>query len=201
MFSKITTVGSLLGVAAGSVLFTQDTPLLGRSLVTNFDLSNATAISQAKNAFPSIVDSLFEAGALNADNMTFSVDVFSAATNKSIYSYSHVGDNEGGSLTAGKLDDETVTRIGSVSKLFTIYALVTKMGFDVLNRPVTDFLPELLPLNTTQTFDRIRFQDLTVGALASQQGGTGGAAEILALKNETEKITAQGEWPALRTLS
>lgn len=193
MFSKITTVSSLLGVAAGSVLFTQDTPLLGRSLVANFDLSNATAISQAKNAFPSIVDSLFEAGALNADNMTFSVDVFSAATNKSIYSYSHVGDNEQGSLTAGKLDDETVTRIGSVSKLFTVYALVTKLGFDVLNRPVTDFLPELLPLNTTHTFDRIRFEDLTVGALASQQGGTGGAAELLALRTEMEKITGQGE--------
>lgn len=183
-----------MSVAAGSVLFTQDTPLTGRSLVANFDPSNATAISQAKEAFPSIVDSLFEAGALNTTDMTFSIDVFSAATNKSLYSYTHVGQNEEGSLTAGKLDDGTITRIGSVAKLFTVYAIIAKMGIDVLNRPVTDYLPELISTNTTHSVERIRFEDLTVGALASHQGGTGGAAEALAINPEhPEDVTPQGK--------
>lgn len=193
MLLKLVILNTFLGFALGSVLFTKDTPLLGRALVANFNLSNATAIRQAKDAFPSMISDLFEGGVLDPDNMTFSVDVFSAATNQSIYSYTHVGSNERASLTAGRLNDETVTRIGSVSKLFTVYALMAKLGIDAMNRRVTDYLPELLPQNGTRSFERIRFEDLTIGALASQQGGTGGAVEAIALRKEMEKITPEGE--------
>lgn len=58
----------------------------------------------------------------------------------------------------------SVYRIASISKLFTVYMLLLNDGRKYWDSPVGDLVPELkLP----------EWQDITIGALASQLGGVG----------------------------
>lgn len=173
--------GSLLAFAAkaaGEVVLTDHVPLLGPSFVSNFDPSNSSAMCSARTAVPEILGSMFSSGELNSTDLIISIDVFSAATNKSIYSYYHVGENGQKALTAGILDENTIMRIGSVTKLYTVYALVVKYGLDILNKPLTSVIPELVVTKNqlTNWLHDMSFNELTIGALSSHQGGTGGAA-------------------------
>jgi CubicO group peptidase (beta-lactamase class C family) len=172
-------LGTLLGFAASSaarIVATDEAPLIGPTFLTNFDPSNSTAIANAKTKFPGLIDNLFSTGALNRTDLAFSIDVFSAATNTSIYRYSHVGEDSKDSITSGVLDDKTISRIGSVTKLFTVYAIIAKAGIRVFSDPVTKYLPELAGNSSKSPLERIRWEDITVGALASQQAGSGGVA-------------------------
>jgi hypothetical protein len=45
---------------------------------------------------------------------------------------------------------------------------------EVLTQPVTKFLPELAGNSSDDPLLRLRWEDITVGALAAQQAGTGG---------------------------
>lgn len=164
----------LAGCSAADVVATDQVPLLGPSFISNFDNSNSRAIKEAKSAFPGIIESLFSSGDLNRTDLIFAVDVFSASTNDSIYSYYHVGEGQEYALTAGRLDDRTVSRIGSVSKLFTAYTIIAQAGMEVLSHPVTRYLPELAGNSTRNPLQRIDWNQITVGALLSHQAGSGG---------------------------
>ena len=75
------------------------------------------------------------------------------------------------------LNDDTIYRIGSVSKLYTVYAILANAGMGVLDHPVTRYLPELAGNSGSDPLQRISWEDVTVGALASQLGGTRGFRE------------------------
>ncbi|EEU37479.1 uncharacterized protein NECHADRAFT_105590 [Fusarium vanettenii 77-13-4] len=164
------------------IVATDNVPLLGQSFASNFDLSKSKAIEDAKAKFPSLIEELFESKALDKDGLIFSLDVFSASTNSSIYSYRHVGKNEEKSLTAGNLTDTTISRTGSVSKLFTAYAFIAKAGMEVFSHPVTRYLPELAGNKSENPLERIDWDEITVGTLLSHQAGTGGVSEGLILE-------------------
>lgn len=185
---------------------TEVVPLVGPAFLSNFDPTNSHAINNATEAFPSIIESLFDSGALNKTDLVFTVDVFSAATNTSLFSYHHVGQGQEPVLTAGKLDDQTIGRTGSVTKLFTAYALLVKAGIGIFDTPVTDYLPELRRTPSVDDegdlLDHIRWEEITIGALASHQAGSGGAGSFLKEHaGEEASITPQGKqhWLGLPT--
>ncbi|KAJ5620773.1 hypothetical protein N7510_004757 [Penicillium lagena] len=73
-----------------------------------------------------------------------------------------------------KVGADTVFRIGSISKLFTVYSLLVRGGFDIFEGPVTKYVPELRKagLNSTvDPIDDVNWEEVTVGALASQLSG------------------------------
>ncbi|KAJ5127620.1 hypothetical protein N7448_008399 [Penicillium atrosanguineum] len=182
MFVHNLLAGLVLGCTIGSaerIVATSEVPLIGPSFISNFDPSNSSAIQNAKAEIPGLIDTLFSEGTLNRTDLAFSIDVFSAATNGSIYSYSHVGDNAKKALTSGVLNDKTISRIGSVTKLFTVYAIIAKAGIEIFSHPVTRYLPELAGNSSHDPLERISWDDITVGALASQQAGSGGIADFL----------------------
>ncbi|TQV93766.1 Beta-lactamase/transpeptidase-like protein [Cordyceps javanica] len=82
-------------------------------------------------------------------------------------------------LSAGsvaKIDADSMYRIGSISKLFTVYSLLVNHGSDILDKPVTDFVPELeaaaaAAADDASAVDAVRWREVTVGALASQLAG------------------------------
>jgi len=152
---------------------TEECPILGPVTTSGFDLSTFEAIKNASAAFPSIIESLFSNGIVNETHTSFAINVFSTATNESLYSYYHAAEALNGTLSTGKLDDGTAFRVGSVSKLFTAYAILVKEGFDVLDKPVTEILPELVGNNRSEPVERVIWEDVTVGALLSHQGGSG----------------------------
>lgn len=182
---RTASLGLVLSSAFGgttAALFspTDFVPLLGPSFLSNFDPTNTVPIREAIDAFPKTVDSLFENGSLNKTDLIIDVDVFSAATNESLYSYRHVGEGQEVTLTAGVLNDTTISKIGSVSKLFTTYAIIAKAGIEIFSHPITRYIPELACNSTSNSsngtpLDHIRWADVTVGALASHQAGSGGA--------------------------
>lgn len=170
-------IASLLGFAtssAATIVATDEVPLIGPAFISNFDPSSSSAIHDARMKVPRQIENLFSKGTLDRTDLAFHIDVFSAATNRSIYSYSHVGKDANRSLTAGVLNGKTISRIGSVTKLFTAYAIIAKGGMEVFAQPVTKFLPELAGNPSDDPLERISWGDITVGALASQQAGTGG---------------------------
>ncbi|KAJ4184764.1 hypothetical protein NW767_013060 [Fusarium falciforme] len=168
--------------AAGSaarIVATDNVPLLGPAFASNFDISKSKAIEDAKAKFPDLIEELFESKALDKDGLIFSLDVFSASTNSSIYSYKHVGKSQEKALTAGNLSDTTISRTGSVSKLFTAYAIIAKGGMEVFSHPVTRYIPELAGNKSENPLERIDWDEITVGTLLSHQAGTGGVSEGL----------------------
>jgi CubicO group peptidase (beta-lactamase class C family) len=168
----------LTGCSATRIVATDQVPLLGPSFISNFNNSRSQAINEAISEFPDIIEDLFSSGDLNRTDLIFAVDVFSASTNASIYSYYHVGEGQEYALGAGRLDDQTVSRVGSVSKIFTAYAIIAQAGIEVFSHPVTRYLPELAGNRTGNSLQRIDWSDITVGALLSQQAGSGGPTGI-----------------------
>lgn len=155
---------------------TDDCPILGPAFPSDFDLTNSTAIKKAISTFPDLVDKVFDSGVINRSDVSFAIDVFSSETNASIYSYAHSGEDLKSFLTGGVLDDGTIFRVGSVSKLHTVYALLAVAGLEIFEHPVTKYLPELGCEDSPG--NRIAWDEVTVGALASQMGGTGGFREF-----------------------
>jgi CubicO group peptidase (beta-lactamase class C family) len=153
---------------------TEECPILGPVLPSGFDLSKFKVVQETKSNFPNIIESILSSGTINETHTSFAINVFSTATNESLYSYYHAAEALNDTLSTGKLDDETVFRIGSVSKLYTAYALLANSGFDIVNRPVTEILPELAGNNRSEPTERVIWEDVTIGALLSHQAGSGG---------------------------
>ncbi|KAF2187570.1 beta-lactamase/transpeptidase-like protein [Zopfia rhizophila CBS 207.26] len=189
-----------LAIGQSPILPTDDCPILGPSFPSDFDLTNSMAIKEAIAAFPSLIDTLFEGEIppLNKSATSFQIDVFSTQTNTSIYNYSHTGDILAPALTAGVLDDGTQFRIGSVSKLYTTYAMLNVAGLEIFDHPVTKYLPELA--GNTEPSDKIIWEEVTVGALASQQGGSGGFLLGTATCFQTETCDVQAFLAEMRDI-
>lgn len=169
---------STAGTASARILQpAEDCPILGPAFPSSFDIANTTAFRNAVESFPSRLEELFEDGTFNRTSTAISVDVFSAHSNQSIFSYYYAPPSLNESLTQGVLNDGTIQRIGSVSKLFTIYALIVKGGWKIFQDPVTKYVPELAGNPEDDALDKIRFEDVTVEALASHIAGTGGFSE------------------------
>lgn len=175
--SMLFTAAVACALAAGSSAFitgTDDIPLIGPSFLSNVDLSNSQHLQDAKSEFSNRIEELFSSSKLNRTDLVFALDIFSANTNGSIHEYFHVGEGQEEVLTSGRLDFNTIGRLGSVSKLFTAYALVAEAGIEVFSHPVTRYFPELRGNSSSVPLNRIHWDEITVGALASHQAGTGG---------------------------
>ncbi|CAG9983129.1 unnamed protein product [Clonostachys byssicola] len=175
MHFNIALTSAFVVTASASIIGTDHNPLIGPSFPTNFGYSTSKHLEDAKTEFSSRLEQLFSSGKLNQTDLVFAVDVFSANTNSSIYSNFHVGEGQEKILTTGELNSDTIGRLGSVSKLVTAYGLIAEAGIEVFSHPVTKYFPELLSNSTTP--NRINWEEITVGALASHQAGTGGIGD------------------------
>lgn len=108
---------------------------------------------------------------MDSNAYSLSLQIVAASEQSPLFEFYHkatdhvfVGTDEG-----EELEGETVLRIGSETKMFTVYALLLECGFDCFNDPVTKYVPELLEEN----FGNPSWNDITVGALAGQLSGIG----------------------------
>lgn len=164
----------LLSIPNIYALPSDDCILLGPMFPAEFDITTTDAFRNAAESFPRAINSLFSNGTLNETGVTFAIDVFSTATNNTIYSYYHSGSALDSYLSTGDLNDNTMFRIGSVTKLFTVYAIIVHSGWQIMEKGVVEILPELKGNKGSDPLDRIVWEDITVGALAAQLGGNGG---------------------------
>lgn len=78
------------------------------------------------------------------------------------------------------IDDNSVYRIGSVSKAYTVLGALLLKGAK-MNDPVTEYLPELRDLKTQQSENNaittVEWDKISLLALASHMGGIGADCE------------------------
>ncbi|KAF2137390.1 uncharacterized protein K452DRAFT_208381, partial [Aplosporella prunicola CBS 121167] len=138
---------------------------------------STSAIQGAQESFAAqLEDALNGADELGSSlllNETFfSISVFSSTS--SLFTYHHVAApsevaDEG--LTSKTLDGDSIYRIGSVSKLLTLYTLLVAQGDVDWNQPITKFVPELSDGETDDELRSIQWEDVTIGALATHLAG------------------------------
>jgi hypothetical protein len=77
---------------------------------------------------------------------------------------------------------DSIFRIGSISKLFTVYALLLNDGLAHWDSPITDFVPELREdVNSHgngSDVDHVKWEEVTLGSLASFMSGIGRDCEM-----------------------
>ena len=89
------------------------------------------------------------------------------------YQYHHIGPLvANSSYGVNKVDADSIYRIGSISKLLTIYLFLLSEGDVRWSDPVTKHLPQLLQYKTESWNDVTPdWESITVGDLAGQMAG------------------------------
>lgn len=112
----------------------------------------------------------------NPNSTSYSLEIFAAYNDKPIWSWYHTAPELIAANTSGvkTVDSNTVYRLGSVTKIFTIYTFLVEAGDVHWNEPVTSFVPELKSMADKATDDPVMNVDwgsITLGGLASQMAG------------------------------
>jgi hypothetical protein len=107
--------------------------------------SSSQALSGASSESYDAITEAIKTGASEygpVDNQTtsFSIAVFSAATNETLFEYNFEAPQLNGSLTKGKLTENTVYRTGSLGKLFIMFLFLADIGDSVFLDSVTKYL-------------------------------------------------------------
>ncbi|KAF7519973.1 hypothetical protein PCG10_009453 [Penicillium crustosum] len=87
-----------------------------------------------------------------------------------LFDYYHTGNDLSPNGT-GNVGPDTVFRIGSISKLFTVYQLLLQGGHNLLNEPIWRYLDGLPANDDYNANPTVKWDEITVGALAGQMGG------------------------------
>lgn len=138
-----------------------------------------SALSNLTQRFDSAVQSQNTTwGAFPVNNVSFSTGVFWTGSNDLLFHYDHNGQQL--PLTPSsktQTDSDTIYRVGSVSKVFTVYTQLLQNGDAFWSEPVGKYVPELAQAaaNTSlsSTFGLPQWNDITIGELASQQAQVG----------------------------
>lgn len=93
---------------------------------------------------------------------TYSIQVFSGFSDDNVYETYRRGENLS-ELSALFIDGDTIYRIASMSKLFTIFMLLVEIGEGIWTDPLSKYLPEL---RSESAWDEV-----TVGSVAGQLAG------------------------------
>ncbi len=132
-------------------------------------LTKSTAIPKSVQALNKSLSSALRNSTLVTSGISFYVSVFTA--DQVIFDSSYASPTTNGSLTSGVLNKDTLFRIGSVSKLLTVYSLLAATGLENLNDPVTKWIPELNNATFVNNVSTVRWQDVSIKALANHMVG------------------------------
>ncbi|KAE8151562.1 beta-lactamase/transpeptidase-like protein [Aspergillus avenaceus] len=136
---------------------------------------------------------------LPINTTTFAVQVFSAHTQDSIYEYLYTSPTYSPAPGHGAPNAtfDSVYRIASISKMFTVLTLLANDGYAHWASPITQFIPELESIARSQN-SRIQWSEITIGDLAGQLSGVPhdyGAGDLAGMYGN-EEMQAMG-FPAL----
>ena len=158
--------------------------LLGPGFPPPKDLSsNSSLVHAAWSNFTATLESYMRANTTveglvrDLDSYTFSINAFSvhdeAATEK--LQYHHTGPDVKSSNTGVKhVDGDSIYRVASITKLFTVYLTLLEVGSGYWDCPITDFLPDLAAFAEKTPLDPLHVVDwngVTLGTLAGQISG------------------------------
>lgn len=133
------------------------------------------ATNEAIKAAVSNLTSTFEEITDSAQNYSFALEVFSArGSSDPIFSVLHTAPKLATQNTTGvkTVDENTVFRLGSLTKIYTIYTFLINAGDKLWNEPITKYVPELQALtNRSDPVVNTAWDEVTIGGLATQMTG------------------------------
>lgn len=184
IFSLFVAVACFASPAASAV-YSRPCPLYGLDLPVPTSLSTAYAFQAASKSFEAQLTAAVQGssnatalyGDFDGNTSAFSLEFYSVNEDKPLFTYHSTPvsfkENNTGTLT---VDSDSIYRIGSVSKLWTVYVFLIAAGDASWNDPITKYVPELYAIaqeNDLNAVARVSWDSVTVGALAGQMAGIG----------------------------
>ena len=154
-------------------------PLLGASFPAPQNLSGSSIVQSAIQNLTAAIQQAGSTGnsshgTFNTNATSFSIQIFDTTSSEPLFDFHNsaplLANASNGVQSVGA---NTVYRIGSLSKLFTVYTFLVEAGDAHWNDPVTDYVPELKTAaeQSTDSINSVQWSDVTLGALASQMAG------------------------------
>ena len=162
-------------------------PLLGPAFPPFVLNNNDPLLTHAMKNLTGMFDSLVKKGTgPNGDvspNTTFSISIFSSNQGSSAdeplfwqYHYTSPTLSKDPPRAVKFVTEDSIYRIGGLTEVFTVWSLLLEEGGQVLSEPITKYLPELASHsntsnNTAHSVEKTRWDEITVGQLASHMSG------------------------------
>ncbi|KAI1365730.1 beta-lactamase/transpeptidase-like protein [Xylaria arbuscula] len=172
MLINFTIVG-LFALTTSVVAASLTCPLAGPGFLSPSHLSNSSALSETIAKF----ELLSQNATLLGNDTAWAVALFSSKENKTLYEYYYLPPIDAG---VSKVDCNSIFRIGSVTKVFTVWSFLMEVGDKEFQTPITKYIPELANLtcpkeiNQQEVYndiDCVKWDEVTLGQLASQAAG------------------------------
>ncbi|KAI0965923.1 beta-lactamase/transpeptidase-like protein [Xylaria arbuscula] len=170
----------LLLTGAISAHAKENCPLYGLSYPKPTNLITDSAIRSAGTALDSVFAQYIDnANNTGSDAFSYSVEVFAADETTPLWTHYWTATNLATMNTTGvrKIDGDTVYRIGSLSKIFTILTFLAEVGDSSWNDPIGKYIPEIAVMagppgrDNSHSLTTPDWNSITIGALASQISG------------------------------
>ncbi|KAK6385452.1 hypothetical protein LTR65_009146 [Meristemomyces frigidus] len=161
----------------------QPCPLLGPVFQAPTGLCDATIFQDALRNLTDTLDNGTATGgetrygSFPSNATSFSIGVFDATTPGGLLSYQYSSSAlQSGTEGVNRVTEDSVYRLGSGSKLITIYLFLIEVGWKYWDHSITDFVPQLEVaarkcLARKDAVDCVDWNDVTLGALASHMAG------------------------------
>ncbi|KAK4215499.1 beta-lactamase/transpeptidase-like protein [Rhypophila decipiens] len=150
------------GVLIGPCL-AQNCPLLGPAYPPPTDPVSSSFLAAAET-----FDGLLKLDSrIDRQRVSFAVQVYSSSSTAPMYSHYSTAPF----LNTSKVGPDTLFRIHSISKVMTVYAIISKLGHKYWDEPVTKYVPELAVRPQRDGIGSPDWSEVTLGGLASQMSG------------------------------
>lgn len=156
-------------------------PILGGDYPAPTNLSSSSTIQSATYNLTKLLNTTILTGnsthgpvQMNTTSMSISIFSTSDPANSPFFQYHYTSPTLANVTNGVKtVDFSSIYRIGSMSKLFTVYTLLAEVGDGHWNEPVTKWVPELAAAATSQqnAMESVQWSDITLGDLANQMSG------------------------------
>ncbi|KAF4637989.1 hypothetical protein G7Y89_g82 [Cudoniella acicularis] len=180
-FSTISLLSALLPLTTQA---RTSCPLLGPDFPEPKNLSSQPSIQAAVNNLTSVLQQIISTGnssygLFDSQNTSFALEIYSTNEPEPLFSQYYTAPSVASDQYGVKsIDTNTIFRIGSLTKLLTIYTFLIQDGDIKFNEPITKYVPELAAASqtynaTANPIDYVDWDDITIGELASQSAGIG----------------------------
>ncbi|KAK3309353.1 beta-lactamase/transpeptidase-like protein [Chaetomium strumarium] len=200
MWTSKTSV-AVLAIVAATALAGPNCPPLGPAFEKPFTFNTSSAMQSAIANLTATLTAWDQsnASAIRSDITSYSIEVFSTSKEQPlIFSWHHTApsllappsppppttnsSNNNSNSTArrvgvSQVDTNTVYRLGSLTKVFTVYTWLVQDGDSKWNDPITRYVPELAAAaerakqQGADPVANVPWDEVTVGALAGQLSG------------------------------
>ncbi|KAF2243628.1 beta-lactamase/transpeptidase-like protein [Trematosphaeria pertusa] len=152
-------------------------PLYGPVFPTPTNLASSASIKDALQTLTETISASFKSenssyGPVDS-TAAYTVQIFSLESEKPLLEYYHDGTTLSNTTGVQTVDGDTIFRVGSISKLITVYLFLTELGDSLWNDPVTQHIPELRNRTRSEQnpVDYVNWEQITLGAIAGHVAG------------------------------